>query len=323
MNPFLWVLLILFGAALLVLGLSYKNLRDQCNTEKQFKNSLQDEIKHYIDNEQSNSQKIEQLLSYIQELDEERLRQTKRTHELENQLSADINLTRVKEELSSLNSIVDDTTNHIKRLNTETQLKTDQLTSLIAACQASQGRLNEMRAQVDALDAQKKIYTDELVRLQEIKRRSIIEDADLKLFTLDLMPKESRIIELIQGLKAECTELSEDLSNIEWKKVWLPKMQSLCKAMNADVRGIYRLVSKADNRVCYIGQAVNIKERWYQHVKKMVGVTGRGNERLYDYRPDELLWEIVEYGDNVDLNSSEKYWIEYYAAVEVGLNRKI
>jgi hypothetical protein len=55
----------------------------------------------------------------------------------------------------------------------------------------------------------------------------------------------------------------------------------------------------------------------------MVGVTGRGNERLYDYRPDELLWEIVECGDNVDLNSSEKYWIEYYAAIEVGLNRKI
>ena len=66
-------------------------------------------------------------------------------------------------------------------------------------------------------------------------------------------------------------------------------MQSLCKAMNADVRGIYRLVSRADSRVCYIGQAVNIKERWYQHVKKMIGVTGRGNEKLYEYRPNELL----------------------------------
>ena len=323
METFLCILLILFGAALLVLGFGYKNLKDQYGVEKHFKDSLQNEISRYIESEQSNTQKIEQLLAYIQELDEERLRQTRRAYEFESQVDTTVNVAKVKEELEHLNALVIDTTNYIKRLNNEAQLKNDELTNLTAACHASQGALNEMRVQVDELGAQKKICNDELVRLQEIKRRSIIEDADLKLFTLDLMPKESRIVELIQGLKEECTELSEDLSNIEWKKVWLPKMQSLCKAMNADVRGVYRLVSRADSRVCYIGQAVNIKERWYQHVKKMVGVTGRGNEKLYEYRPNELLWEIVESGDKVDLNSSERYWIEYYAAVEVGLNKKV
>ena len=215
METFLCILLILFSAALLVLGFSYKNLKDQCSVEKQFKDSLQNEISRYIESEQSNAQKIEQLLVYIQELDEERLRQTRRAYEFESQVDATVNVTKVKEELEHLNALVIDTTNYIKRLNNEAQLKNDELTNLTAACHASQGALNEMRIQVDELGAQKKICNDELVRLQEIKRRSIIEDVDLKLFTLDLMPKESRIIELIQGLKEECTELSEDLSNIE------------------------------------------------------------------------------------------------------------
>jgi hypothetical protein len=33
---------------------------------------------------------------------------------------------------------------------------------------------------------------------------------------------------------------------------------------------------------------VNIKERWYTHIKKMIGVESKGGERLYDYRPEDM-----------------------------------
>ena len=52
--------------------------------------------------------------------------------------------------------------------------------------------------------------------------------------------------------------------------------------------GIYRLSVKGDEGKCYIGQAVNVKERWYTHIKKMVGVDGKGSERVYEYRPNEV-----------------------------------
>ena len=43
----------------------------------------------------------------------------------------------------------------------------------------------------------------------------------------------------------------------------------------------------------------------------MLGVEAKGNERLYEYRPEEFYWEVVEFKDG-DLNEAEKNNIKYY-----------
>ena len=53
----------------------------------------------------------------------------------------------------------------------------------------------------------------------------------------------------------------------------------------------------------------------------MVGVDAIGNEKLYEYRPDDFLWTIVEENPK-NLNESEHYWIEYFGCTEKGLNKK-
>lgn len=53
----------------------------------------------------------------------------------------------------------------------------------------------------------------------------------------------------------------------------------------------------------------------------MIGADSKGNERVYDYRPDEFYWTVLEEECN-DLNGAERYWIEYYCCREKGLNRK-
>lgn len=59
------------------------------------------------------------------------------------------------------------------------------------------------------------------------------------------------------------------------------------------VSGIYCLVSVADRRVAYVGQAVDIKKRWVEHAKKMLGGVGSEmpkGELLYEKitRPDQV-----------------------------------
>lgn len=54
----------------------------------------------------------------------------------------------------------------------------------------------------------------------------------------------------------------------------------------------------------------------------MIGADSKGNEKVYDYRPEDFYWSLVEMGSS-DLNKSEKYWIEYYCCKEVGLNKKL
>ena len=167
------------------------------------------------------------------------------------------------------------------------------------------------------------IVRNELKDLSERKRLAILnqEEIEDKLWDYSITPKEQELISILERIKNDYPELKLDISTIEWRKVWLPKVQDLCNSKGLDKKGIYRLVLKSDPGVCYVGQAVNIKDRWYQHIKKMIGVELRGNEKVYNYRPEDFYWSIIEF-EPQDLNESEHYWIEFYGCKEKGLNKK-
>lgn len=140
-----------------------------------------------------------------------------------------------------------------------------------------------------------------------------------------LSPHEQRLVDLIDEVVAMYPDLASDLNTIKWKKIWLPKVQGIVGQEKLDGKmGIYRLVLKEDEGVCYVGQAVNIKERWYQHIRKMLGVDNKGNEKLYKYGdPGLFVWEVVEeVKDRGKLDERERYWIEFYGSKEWGLNKK-
>jgi hypothetical protein len=168
---------------------------------------------------------------------------------------------------------------------------------------------------------------NELTNLTHLKNSVLaIEEGNGHQWSFTLTDEKKRFVTLIETLiheyGAAIPELRTGLAKIEWSNVWLPQVQQLCSREGLDGRsGIYKLTSKTDERICYIGQAVNIKDRWYTHIKKMVGVEAKGAERLYEYRPDELTWEVVEFKDG-SLDSDEKYWIDYYKCKEIGLNKK-
>lgn len=169
-------------------------------------------------------------------------------------------------------------------------------------------------------------FLDELMRLKEDHRLAVLasqNDVKEGLWELQLRSSELELIKILERIKIDYPELKNDISTIEWKKIWLPKLQDLCGKKELDGKcGIYRLVLKKDDKVCYVGQAVNIKERWYQHVKKMIGVEAKGGEKLYEWRPEDFWWSVLEECESGELNGREKYWIEFYACKEVGLNKK-
>ena len=174
--------------------------------------------------------------------------------------------------------------------------------------------VDELRVELDEL--MKEVNDAKLINRQCLMSA---EENKKGWFSFRVSEREQRLISTIAEISNLYPELKKELATIEWKKVWLPQVQSWSSSINT--RGIYRLVLKEDGAVCYVGQAVNIKDRWYEHIKKMIGADNKGNERVYDYRPDEFYWTVVEEECN-DLNSAERYWIEYYCCREKGLNRK-
>lgn len=60
----------------------------------------------------------------------------------------------------------------------------------------------------------------------------------------------------------------------------------------------------------YVGQAVDIGDRWLQHGKKFkgVGVDARGGEKIYEVeRPDDVRWEVMEVVEKEKLDEREKW----------------
>ncbi len=217
------------------------------------------------------------------------------------------------------------------------------LDKAIAEKQASIDRLKEVSVQYEEVAAQIKELMEEKLKIEnglekaksdystaEMKVRRImeryqvalkVEDKKVDGWTFDLSKDEVRLIELIGEISSMYKELREDLAIIEWKKIWLPKLQDLNGKVGLEKRGIYCLEVKGSDGICYVGQAVNIKERWYQHVKKMIGAMPKGNEKLYKFRPEDIIWKILVSGNDIDLNEEERFWIDNLKCKEVGLNR--
>lgn len=178
------------------------------------------------------------------------------------------------------------------------------------------GEKDQVRGEIDRLRT-------ELNSLKEQNRVALGVKENGGFHRFKLGEREKKLVELVREIEKGYPELEKDLAKIEWSKVWLPQLQKWCGEVSG-ICGIYRLrvIGEEEKEICYVGQAKDIKERWYQHVKKMVGVDSKGGELLYDYEPDQLEWGVVETVEEKELNERERYWIEFFGCREIGLNRK-
>ena len=194
---------------------------------------------------------------------------------------------------------------------------------------------SQLSTVISGLKTEVDVWRVELDHLKESYRQAIGlvgEGGETRrVETFRLTGSQEKLLELLDEVVGLYPELREALMTVAWKKVWLPEIQRITRSLGVDgaVSGIYRLSWVKDEKVCYIGQAVKISERWYTHIKKMIGVEAKGNERLYAMvsRPDEVSWEVVEIWDGQGekskwLDEREKWWIETTGAKEIGWNKK-
>lgn len=204
---------------------------------------------------------------------------------------------------------------------------------ILTAMKNEESQLSKM---ISGLKTEVSVWKVELDHVRESYRQAIgLVDGEGSVRrvveTFRLTGSQEKLLALLDEVVGLYPELREALMTVAWKKVWLPEIQRITRSLGVDgaVSGIYRLSWVKDEKVCYIGQAVKISERWYTHIKKMIGVEAKGNERLYAMvsRPDEVSWEVVEIWDGQGekskwLDEREKWWIETTGAKEIGWNKK-
>lgn len=89
--------------------------------------------------------------------------------------------------------------------------------------------------------------------------------------------------------------------------------------------GIYKITNTLNQKV-YIGQAVNIAERWKQHIKRALGAEPLTQNKLYPAMAEDGVWnftfEIIEVCEKAQLSEREQYWQKFFGAKEYGYSIK-
>lgn len=119
----------------------------------------------------------------------------------------------------------------------------------------------------------------------------------------------------------------EPLNKVIWKVYYEnPYTSMIGRVVGPGVHcGIYK-ITNLQNGMCYVGQAVNIAERWRQHIKRGLGAETPTKNKLYpamaEIGVENFSFEIVEECSRDQLNTREDYWQDFFKAKEFGYSIK-
>lgn len=89
--------------------------------------------------------------------------------------------------------------------------------------------------------------------------------------------------------------------------------------------GIYK-ITNLENGMCYVGQSVDIAERWRQHIKRGVGAEAPTRNKLYPamlaFGVENFTFEVIEECSREQLDEREDYWQNYFHAKDFGYSIK-
>lgn len=90
------------------------------------------------------------------------------------------------------------------------------------------------------------------------------------------------------------------------------------------ITGIYK-ITHIPTKKCYIGQAVDVRTRWANHIKTALHVDGgaahaRFHDALEELGLENFTWELLESCGKEKLNERERFYIEFYKSNDWGWN---
>ena len=204
-----------------------------------------------------------------------------------------------KEQQKELLEAANDFTEQFKE-NAKKQLKVGE--DLVA-------QINQMRSTVNsAIEAEKR------------------KQDNVDKYRIQLDDKSIEDIDKIKGIMDDL-HFPEVLGKVMWKVYYEKPYTDLCGRLfnKPNICGIYK-ITNINNKMCYVGQAVNVQERWKQHIKRAIGAETPTNNKLYPamfkYGVENFTFELIEETTRDQLNERDDYWQDFYKAKEYGYSIK-
>lgn len=170
------------------------------------------------------------------------------------------------------------------------------------------------------IEINKKQEINQLINVLNIAKGNITKQ---QTFILNVSPADTA------EMRKEVGQAPRDES-LEWGRLlWesyykIPYNNMIEMSKVKKLTGIYKITNTQNGKV-YIGQAVNIAERWRQHIKAGIGAEFPSGNLMYkdmlQQGPETFTFEVQEKCDKSQLNAREKYWISFYDTYNQGYNQ--
>lgn len=172
--------------------------------------------------------------------------------------------------------------------------------------------------------------------IAQLKRTAQAAIDVAKLREADRAQKDFYRLQIDESTIADIKELQEVMMRLRqpevlgkliWKVYYEKAYTDLCgRLFTKPVTGIY-MITNLENDMCYIGQAVNIQERWKQHIKRGLGAETATQNKLYPamkkFGVENFTFQVIEIvTDRSLLDEREDYWQDFYKAKEFGYSIK-
>ena len=176
---------------------------------------------------------------------------------------------------------------------------------------------SELQAEITNLSSLRASLIEAQKREEELQQK---QDFYRIVLSID---KQEDIDKLLRFSK-ECHN-PQPLRKLIWSEFYLKPFGDLADRIlgREKVCGIYKITNLLSKKV-YIGQSVDVKTRWSNHIKASLGIDSIAHSKVHDAMAQDGVWnftfELLEKCDKSMLNEREKYYIGFYQSNLYGYN---
>lgn len=178
-------------------------------------------------------------------------------------------------------------------------------------------KVEMQEARLEELKAKQAAYIEAQKRQEEI-------DTNKDYYRLALSSIDIDDVSLLRNMQYKFTR-KEAIDKLIWDVYYKPAYDTLMTHLftsNNKACGIYKITDLTTGQA-YIGQSVDMRERFRQHIKSALA-HGTTSNKLYQTMKKSgvhnFTFEILEEVPRTQLNEREIYWIDFYQTKKFGLN---
>lgn len=179
-------------------------------------------------------------------------------------------------------------------------------------------RLEPLKAEVQTYENRQKEIIEAQKRELELKERQDFHRIKLSDAAID-------DIKYIRSILGQVNK-REVIAKVIWEAyLQVPTKEMINRVIGANkVTGVYRITDISTGE-CYVGQGTDVGRRLTEHVKGTLGIQSIADQRIHHIMAEKGLenwtFELLSECSKEELNSFEKYYINFYKSNEFGWNK--